>query len=54
VQFARNVQAAFGEKLTVISVAVAYSGAAPEHWSVKPDYIIRDPSELATICEPCL
>jgi N-acetyl-D-muramate 6-phosphate phosphatase len=54
VQFSRNVQAAFGKKLTVISVAAAYSGAVPENWSVKPDFIIRNPSELATICEPYL
>ncbi|MGF1701973.1 HAD-IA family hydrolase [Photobacterium makurazakiensis] len=54
VQFARNLQFSLGQKSTVISVAVAYSGAAPERWEVKPDFIIRSPCELTTICEQFL
>lgn len=54
VQFARNLQSALGQQSTVISVAAAYSGAIPESWDVKPDYIIRSPTELPIICEQYL
>ena len=54
VQFARNIQDALGNKSSVIAVAAAYSGATPENWNTKPDFVIRAPSELMSICEKYL
>ncbi|KHT64021.1 phosphatase [Photobacterium gaetbulicola] len=51
VQFARNLQSELGQDSTVISVAAAYSGAMPDKWQAKPDFIIRTPMELTAICE---
>ena len=51
VQFARNLQAALGQNSTVISVAVAYSGARPENWVFQPDFVIHSPRELTAICD---
>ncbi|ELR66920.1 putative phosphatase [Photobacterium marinum] len=50
VQFARNLHAALGQNANVISVAAAYSGANPDSWSVKPDYVIHSPQELTNLC----
>ena len=45
--FARNIQEGLGTNSTVLSVAVTYSGASPDSWTVKPDWIIGTPAELA-------
>lgn len=52
VQFARNLQATMPSSAKVTSVAVAYSGAIPESWSTQPDFIIRSPQELISLCNP--
>lgn len=38
-----------GEKSEVISVAVAYSGATPDTWSVKADHVAHEVSDLYSI-----
>ena len=43
---ARGLAKRLGPSNTVISVAVTYSGARPEQWSVQPDQVIDKPSEL--------
>ncbi|WP_299019793.1 HAD family hydrolase [uncultured Photobacterium sp.] len=50
VQFALNLQSALGQNATVISVTAAYSGANPDDWSVKPDFMIHSPQELTALC----
>jgi phosphoglycolate phosphatase-like HAD superfamily hydrolase len=44
--FARNIQKRLGTDATVVAVAVTYSGAKPDSWAVKPDWIIDAPEEL--------
>jgi phosphoglycolate phosphatase-like HAD superfamily hydrolase len=44
--FARNIQERLGTDATVLAVAVTYSGAKPDSWAVKPDWIIDAPAEL--------
>lgn len=44
--FARNIQKRLGTHSTVLSVAVTYSGAKPDSWAEKPDWIIDAPAEL--------
>lgn len=46
VLFARNLAERLEPSNTVISIAVTYSGAEPERWSVRPDKIIEKPSDL--------
>lgn len=46
--FARNIQRALGASATVLAVAVTYSGARPDTWAEKPDWVIDSPSELRT------
>ncbi len=49
VKFAKNIEEALGDGSKVISVAAAYSGADPDGWSVKPDYIASCVSDLKGI-----
>ncbi|WP_299792388.1 HAD family hydrolase [uncultured Shewanella sp.] len=51
VKFAKNVEQTLGTGSRVISVAAAYSGATPDSWSVKPDYVASCVPELASIIE---
>lgn len=44
--FARNIEQVLGTRATVIAVAVTYSGAKPDSWAAKPDWIIDAPEEL--------
>jgi phosphoglycolate phosphatase-like HAD superfamily hydrolase len=44
--FARGLGERLGSSNTVISVAVTYSGARPEHWAVQADEVIDSLSEL--------
>ncbi len=44
--FSRGLGERLGSSNEVISVAVTYSGAQPEHWNVQPDEVIDSPSEL--------
>ena len=44
--FARNIQKALGTNATVLAVSVTYSGAKPDLWTTKPDWIIDAPAEL--------
>ena len=46
VMFARALNDRLGSSSTVISVAVTYSGAHPEHWKVQPDKVIGEPADL--------
>ena len=48
-QFARNIEAALGDKAKVIAVAAGYSRSEPENWQTKPDYIVNDVDDLLTI-----
>lgn len=49
VRFARNIQSTTGDGTRVIAVAVAYSGARPDRWSVKADHVANRVSELGSI-----
>jgi phosphoglycolate phosphatase-like HAD superfamily hydrolase len=44
--FAHNIQKRLGTQATVLSVAVTYSGAKPDSWTRKPDWIIDTPAQL--------
>ncbi len=46
VMFARGMAERLGPSNTVISVAVTYSGANPDHWNEQPDEVIEHPSDL--------
>ncbi len=47
VLFARNLAARLEPAVTVLSIAVTYSGADPTTWSAQPDKVIGKPSDLA-------
>jgi len=47
VMFARNISRDIDDSNTVISIAVAYSGAEPEEWDHQPDRVISRPQDLA-------
>lgn len=47
--FARNLQSVIGDNVKVVSVAVSYSGAKPEGWYMRPDYIAKSVVELQSI-----
>lgn len=49
VQFARNIEAASGDGLRVVSIAAAYSGAHPEKWSIRADHVAYRVSDLGAI-----
>lgn len=51
VKFARNIEEALGDGSRVISIAAAYSGATPDDWTLKPDYIATRVSDLTGIIE---
>ena len=50
VQFARNLEEKLGGNSSVVSVAVTYSGSAPDKWHHQPDYILKSPESLLEIC----
>lgn len=47
--FARNLQKRLGEKAKVHAVAVTYSGATPEAWDHKPDWVIDRPEDILNL-----
>jgi len=51
-KFARNLQQHLGDKAKVYSVAVTYSGASPQDWSHKPDWIIDRPEDILDLVGP--
>ena len=51
VLFARGLGQRLEPSNTVISLAVTYSGANPGQWRVKPDAVLKTPSDLAVWLE---
>ena len=51
IMFARNIQKRLGADATVLAVAVTYSGAKPDSWTAKPDWIISTPAELVELLD---
>ncbi len=52
VVFAKNAEHALreaGQEVSVISIAVGYSGSSPETWHIKPDYIANSAEEINRI-----
>jgi phosphoglycolate phosphatase-like HAD superfamily hydrolase len=51
VLFARGLGQRLEPSNTLISLAVTYSGANPDQWRVKPDAVLKSPSDLAVWLE---